>query len=104
MSIFAQCFIKFNVLGFKLKALQFYDITDEDPTGMEWDSIIRKLKTKYRSLDYHNLWSPKTTNTKENSNELAGLHTKVNKLNAQVGAQAPVGSGHKFWTCGGNHV
>ena len=62
---------------------------------MEWDAIIWKLKTEYQILEYQNLWSPKTMNNKTNSNELAGLHTKVNKLTAQVRAQAPVGAERK---------
>ena len=37
-----QCFIGCDVLALKLKALQFYDIVDDDPTGMEWDAIARK--------------------------------------------------------------
>ena len=67
MSIFDQCFIKYDVLAFKFKALQFYDIVDEDRSGMEWDAIIWKLKTNYRSIKSQNLSSPKATNVKANS-------------------------------------
>ena len=65
---------------------------------MEWDAIARRLNTNSQ-----NLWSPKATNSKENSNDLADLHTKVNKLTTQVGAHAP-GSGCECFTCGWDHV
>ena len=32
--IVAQCFIECNVLSFKLKSLQFYDIVDDNTTRM----------------------------------------------------------------------
>ena len=103
-SIVDQCSIKCGILSFKLKALQFYDIVDDDSTRMEWDAIIMTLKTKYLSLESHNLWSTKATNAKENLNELAGLHSNFNKLTTQVVAQAPQGAGPKYWTCGLEHV
>ena len=61
-----QCFIGCDVLALKLKALQFYDILIENNTWMEWDAKVQKLKTKYQSLKYQSLWSPKAMNTKEN--------------------------------------
>ena len=103
-SIFAQCSVKYNVLVFKLKDLQFYGIIDDDPTIMDWGAIIWKLKVKYRSIYSHNLWITKAINPKANSNTLAGLHAKVNKLTAQVGAKASRGAGNKCWTYGGDHV
>ena len=100
-SIVAQCFIKFDVLDFKLKALQFYNIVDDDPTGMDWDNIFWITNNKYRSLKSYNLWSPKDTNSKANSNNISVLHAKVNKLTTQFVAQDTGGSGSKWWTCGG---
>ena len=94
-SIVSQYFIKFNVLAFKFKALHFYNILDNNPTGMEWDGIVRKLNNNYLSLKSQNLWSPKSTNSKANSNDFTVLHSKVNKLTSQVGAQAPRGAGRK---------
>ena len=49
--IVAQRFIECDVPVLKLKALQLYDIVDDSPTGMEWDAIFWKLKTKYLSLE-----------------------------------------------------
>ena len=70
---------------------------------MEWDAIVWKPKTKYQSLESQNFCIPKATNAKTNSNNLDDLHSKVNKLTTQVGAQAPGGSGYKLCTCGGDH-
>ena len=83
-SIFAQCFIECSVIAFKLKTLQFCDIVDDDPTGMEWDATAQKIKTKYQSIESQDLWSTKAMNAKKNSNELTGIHAKVNKLTTQV--------------------
>ena len=62
---------------------------------MEWDAIVRRLNTKYRIIESYKLWSLKATNAKAISNEFTGLHTKVNKLNDPIGAQAPGGDGLK---------
>ena len=71
---------------------------------MDWDAIVQRPKTKYRSIDYQNLWISKAQNAKASSNKLAGLHAKVNKLTYQVRAQDIGGAGRRFWTCGGDHV
>jgi hypothetical protein len=55
-SIVAECFVECDVLAFKLKALSFHDIVDDDPKKMPWDEIIRKLKAKYQSLLGSGLW------------------------------------------------
>ena len=78
-----------------MKALQLYNIVDDDPTGMEWDTIVQRLKTKYLSLESQNLWSPKDTNSKANSNNISVLHAKVNNLTTQFVAQDTGGSGSK---------
>ena len=101
-SIVAQFFIKCDVLAFKLKSLQFYEIVDNNPSGMDWNAISQRLNTKYRSLESQNPWSSKATNNKANTNELSSLHVKVKKLTALVGAQAH-GYGRKCWTFEGNH-
>ena len=88
----------------KLKAQQLYDIVDDYTTVMEWYTIVRKLKTKYRSLKYQNLWSTKDKNTKANANDIAGLHAKVNKLTPQVRVQDPGRYGRKCWTNVWDHV
>ena len=86
-----------------MKALQLYNIVDDDPTGMEWDTIVQRLNTKYLSLESQNLWSTKDTNAKASSNKLSSLHAKFKKLTAQVRAQDP-GYRHKLWTCGVDHI
>ena len=73
---------------------------------MELDLIVLKPKTKYRSLEYYKLWSPKATNSKGNTDALDRIQAKINKLSDQVSVKTPTqgGSGIKCWTCGVDHV
>jgi hypothetical protein len=49
-SIVAGGFVEYDVLAFKLKALSFFDIVDDDPKQISWEEIARKLKAMYLSI------------------------------------------------------
>lgn len=87
-AIAAGCFIECDVLPFKLKALGFFDKVDDEPNAMSWDEIVRKLKSKYRSLLDMGLWEPQKSQVKiEESSMLDRLHAAINKLTAQVAGE-----------------
>jgi hypothetical protein len=54
----AATFLECDVLSFKLKVIAVHDKLDDNSQAMNWDSIIRTLKTKYQSLKGQNLWTP----------------------------------------------
>jgi hypothetical protein len=84
-SIVAGCFIDCDVLGFKLKALSFFDLVDDDPNAMNWEEIVRKLKQKYRNLVGQDLWEPQKAQSKKADSVLDGLQAVIKKFTAQVG-------------------
>jgi hypothetical protein len=57
-SIVTGCFVECDVLAFKLKALHFLVIVNDDPKQMSWEEIVRKLKVKYLSLLGNGFWEP----------------------------------------------
>ncbi len=38
---------------------------DENTQAMNWDTVVRALKTKYQSLKGQGLWTPQVTNKKK---------------------------------------
>jgi hypothetical protein len=101
-SIVASCFIDCDVLAFKLKALSFFDLVDDDATAMTWEDIVRQLKQKYRSLLGQELWDPQKKMKPADTSVLDGLQASINKLAAQVTAgtvKPPPSSGGRTLRC-----
>jgi hypothetical protein len=83
----SSTFLDCNVLSFKLKAIAVHDAVDKNLQAMNWDAVIRTLKTKYQSLKGQGLWTPQLT-TKKRDDGISGLHAALNKLSAQIDSGA----------------
>jgi hypothetical protein len=60
-------------------------MVNETPMSMNWNAVVRTLKTKYQSLKGQGLWTPQVT-TKKRDDEISDLHVAINKLSAQINA------------------
>jgi hypothetical protein len=87
----AATFLNCDVLSFKLKAIAIHDMVDDNPLSMNWDAVVRGLKTKYQSLKGQGLWTPQAP-TKKRDDDISGLHVAINKLSARINA-GPSGGG-----------
>jgi hypothetical protein len=82
----ATTFLNSEVLTFQLKASALHDKTDDDPSSVTPDEIVRVLKQKYRSLLSQGLWTPADGKQKDLEAEVAGLKAALYKL-VQTGKQ-----------------
>jgi hypothetical protein len=88
----AATFLNCDVLSFKLKAIAIHDMVDDNPLSMNWDAVVRTLKTKYQSLKGQSLWTPQAS-TKKRDDEISGLHVAINKLSARINSGTGGGGG-----------
>ena len=75
----ATCFLKCDVLAFKLKSIWIHYQADINKrVAMGWYKVVRFKKKKYLALSGQKLWTPQTQKPKDDS--LSGLHAKLNNL------------------------
>lgn len=90
-TLVAQCFLDTDVDEFKLEASSIFNRVDRNPSAMGWRSIIKELKSKYRSLEGLGRWPHKSK--KSPADELAALKGSLNKLTQSVGEMKNGSSG-----------
>ena len=69
-----------KVLDFHMKDTWLHDVVYSNPKSLSVDEIIRKLKTKFRSLKSQGLWSPSKIRKLETEGDLESLKLAMKKL------------------------
>jgi hypothetical protein len=101
-SIVAGCFLDCDVQLFQLTALNLHNQVDDNPNSIDWETIVRRLKTKFTSPEGMELWEPlKNQEAKKEaeSSVLDGLVASINKLTAQADRSRGGGGGGGPTTC-----